>query len=182
MVGKWFLPSAFLTWNNCIFLPALVGGKGKPRHYSIFRQWIRNREILNPIIKQLPLLLNSPHHIHVGSVFSPKRNNNYFPGDLSRRSPKKYNFINIDSHVVLLNAFSFESLAKRYPVKLSLSHYYPWFMIISVRTRNYCTGLVQGGFQGGGDRWWSGGAWVRGSVGRALSFWRWRDSPLVSRG
>jgi hypothetical protein len=77
----------------------------------------------------LPLLLNSPIPAHVVSVFSPKRNDKFFPEDLSLRNPKNYNFMNMGSHTAYLTTFFFESLAKRYPQKLSLSHYYPGLVI-----------------------------------------------------
>jgi len=77
----------------------------------------------------LPLLLSSSLPAHIVSVFSPKRNDKFFPDDLSLRSPKNYNFMNMGSHVAYLTTFFFESLAKKHPGKLSLSHYYPGLVI-----------------------------------------------------
>ncbi|KAE9373573.1 hypothetical protein N431DRAFT_337228 [Stipitochalara longipes BDJ] len=77
----------------------------------------------------LPLLLSSPLPAHIVSVFSPKRNDKFFPNDLSLRDSKNYSFMNMGSHVAYLTTFFFESLAKKHPGKLSLSHYYPGLVI-----------------------------------------------------
>jgi hypothetical protein len=77
----------------------------------------------------LPLLLASSLPCHIISVFSPKRNDKFFPSDLSLRSPKNYNFMNMGSHVAYLTTFFFETLAQRCEGKLSLSHYFPGLVV-----------------------------------------------------
>jgi hypothetical protein len=77
----------------------------------------------------LPLLIASPLPAHIISVFSPKRNDKFFPTDLSLRDPKNYGFMNMGSHVAYLTTFYFESLAAKYPGKLSLSHYFPGLVL-----------------------------------------------------
>jgi hypothetical protein len=77
----------------------------------------------------LPLLLSSSLPAHIVSVFSPKRNDKFLPNDLSLRNPNNYNFMNMGSHVAYLTTFFFESLAKKHPGKLSLSHYFPGLVI-----------------------------------------------------
>jgi hypothetical protein len=106
----------------------------------------------------LPLLLSSSLPAHIISIFSPKRNDKFFPTDLSLRSPKNYGFMNMGSHVSYLTTLFFESLAKEHPGKLSLSYFYPGL----VTHENFTTGKklprwFKIAFKVGGPvmKWWS---------------------------
>jgi hypothetical protein len=54
----------------------------------------------------------------------PKLIETFFFTDLSLCSPKNYNFMNMGSQVAYSETFFLEFLAKTYPGRLSLSHYY----------------------------------------------------------
>lgn len=77
----------------------------------------------------LPLLIALPLAGRVVSVLNPKLEGMiFFPDDLSLRDPQHFKFSSA-SHIIYLKTFFFEGLAKRYPGKVSLSHYYPGFVV-----------------------------------------------------
>ena len=64
------------------------------------------------------------------SVFGPGsekkgRENKIWPDDLSLRNPVHYGFINLGDQVAYMKTFFMEYIAKQYPGKISLIHYFP---------------------------------------------------------
>lgn len=77
------------------------------------------------ITQLLPLLLASPLPAHAISVYAAGMEAKYFPTDLSLRDPNHYSFMNCRSHAVYMKTSFMETLARQYPERLSLAHYFP---------------------------------------------------------
>jgi hypothetical protein len=86
------------------------------------------------ILQLLPLLLTSSLPAHVVSVLGPGtekkgRENKIWPDDLSLRDPSHYGFINMGNQIAYMKTFFLEYVAKKYPGKISLIHYFPGLVI-----------------------------------------------------
>lgn len=77
--------------------------------------------------KLLPLLLASSLPAHVISVYAAGMEAEHFPDDLSLR--KDYSFVKARAHSVYMKKAFMESLARKYPGRLSLAHVFPGLVI-----------------------------------------------------
>jgi len=73
----------------------------------------------------LPLLLESSLPARVISVFAAGTESKLFLDDLSLREPSRYGYFQARSHITYMKTVFFESLAAKYPGKLSLTHLFP---------------------------------------------------------
>lgn len=86
------------------------------------------------ILQLLPLLLTSSLPAHVVSVLGPGtekkgRENKIWPDDLSLRDRSHYGFVKMGDQIAYMKTFFFEYVAKKYPGKISLIHYFPGLVI-----------------------------------------------------
>lgn len=97
---------------------------------TLMSLWYYSRVRLTTQLLPLLLASNLPTGSRVVSVLGPGnekagRENKVYPDDLSLRDPKHYGFIALGDQLAYMKTFFFEYLAKKYPGKISLIHYFP---------------------------------------------------------
>jgi hypothetical protein len=84
---------------------------------------------MRAIVKLLPLLLNSTLPAQVVSVYAAGYEAKLYPDDLSLRDLKRYTYSQARSHMIYMHVLFMETLAEKYPGKLSLAHIFPGIVV-----------------------------------------------------